>query len=79
MEFTRNYMIGYLLDFCTTEEEYKKEEERLTGLTDEALEMEFTDQYNSLQVPAPAIPSAKAIPPTSTWTFKTTQHSNSEF
>ena len=22
MEFTRNYMIGYLLLFCTTEEEY---------------------------------------------------------
>lgn len=25
MEVTRNYMIGYLLLFCTTEEEYKKE------------------------------------------------------
>ena len=37
MEFTRNYMIGYLLLFCTTEEEYEKEEERLPGLTDEAL------------------------------------------
>ena len=42
MEFTRNYMIGYLLLFCTTEEEYEKEEERLLGLTDEALEAEFT-------------------------------------
>ena len=26
MEFTRNYMIGYLLLFCTTEEEYEKED-----------------------------------------------------
>ena len=56
MEFTRNYMIGYLLLFCTTEEEYEKEEERLTGLTNEALEMEFTDQYNSLQGACPSHP-----------------------
>ena len=47
MKFTRDYMIDYLLDFCTTNEEYNREKERLTGLTDEALEMEFTDQYNS--------------------------------
>ena len=49
MEFTRTRMIGYLLLFCTTEEEYEKEEERLLGLTDEALEAEFTYQYNSLR------------------------------
>ena len=56
MEFTRNYMIGYLLLFCTTEEEYEKEEERLLGLTDEALEAEFTAQYNSLQGARPSHP-----------------------
>ena len=38
MEFTRTRMIGYLLLFCTTD-----------GLTDEALEAEFTYQYNSLR------------------------------
>ena len=56
MEFTRNYMIGYLLLFCTTEEEYEKEEERLNALTDEALEAEFTDQYNSLCGVCPSPP-----------------------
>ena len=70
MKFTRNYMIGYLLLFCTTEEEYEKEEERLPGLTDEVLEAEFTAQYNSLQGACPT----KAILPTSTWTFKKTQN-----
>ena len=63
MEVTRNYMIGYLLLFCTTEEEYKKEEERLTGLTDEALEMEFTDQYNSLQGARPSYPLCEGDTP----------------
>lgn len=56
MKFTRNYMIGYLLLFCTTEEEYEKEEERLPGLTDEVLEAEFTAQYNSLQGARPSHP-----------------------
>lgn len=56
MEVTRNYMIGYLLLFCTTEEEYKKEEERLTVLTDEALKAEFTAQYNSLKGACPSHP-----------------------
>lgn len=46
MEFTRTRMIGYLLLFCTTDGEYNKEEERLTALTDEALEAEFTAEYN---------------------------------
>ena len=54
MEFTRTYMIGYLLLFCATDEEYEKEEDRLTGLTDEALEAEFTAQYNSLQGARPS-------------------------
>ena len=56
MEVTRNYMIGYLLLFCTTEEEYKKEEERLTVLTDEALKAEFTVQYNRLKAAYPNHP-----------------------
>jgi len=56
MKFTRDYMIDYLLDFCTTNEEYNKEKERLTGLTDEALEAEFTAQYNSLQGARPSHP-----------------------
>ena len=74
MEFTRTYMIGYLLLFCATDEEYEKEEDRLTGLTDEALEAEFNT--TACKVPAPAIPSVKAIPLTSTPTFKTTQNSD---
>ncbi|WP_297209115.1 hypothetical protein [uncultured Flavonifractor sp.] len=63
MEFTRNYMIGYLLLFCTTEEEYEKEEERLPGLTDEALEAEFTAQYNSLQGARPSHPLCEGDTP----------------
>lgn len=63
MEFTRTRMIGYLLLFCTTEEEYEKEEERLTGLTDEALEAEFTDQYNSLRGAHPDHPLCEGNTP----------------
>ena len=63
MEFTRNYMIGYLLLFCTTEAEYEKEEERLPGLTDEALEAEFTVQYNSLQGACPSHPLCEGDTP----------------
>ena len=63
MEFTRTRMIGYLLLFCTTDGEYDKERARLTGLTDEALEMEFTDQYNSLQGARPSHPLCEGDTP----------------
>ena len=63
MEFTRTYMIGYLLLFCTTDEEYEKEEERLTGLTDEALEAELSSQNNSLQAARPSHPHAEGNTP----------------
>lgn len=63
MEFTRNYMIGYLLLFCTTDGEYDKERARLTGLTDEALEAEFTAQYNSLQGARPSHPLCEGDTP----------------
>ena len=56
MEFTRTRMIGYLLLFCTTDGDLHKERERLTGLTDEALEAEFTDQYNRLRGSHPGHP-----------------------
>ena len=63
MEFTRNYMIGYLLLFCTTDGEYDKERARLTGLTDEVLEAEFTAQYNSLQGARPSHPLCEGDTP----------------
>ena len=49
MKFSRPAMIDYLLSFCKTYDERDEEEERLNALTDEALEAEFTDQYNSLR------------------------------
>ena len=63
MEFTRTYMIGYLLLFCTTDGEFHKERERLTGLTDEALEAEFSAQYNSLQGARPSHPLCEGNTP----------------
>ena len=63
MEFTRDYVIDYLLDFCTTDGEYDKERARLTGLTDEALEAEFTAQYNSLQGARPSHPLCEGDTP----------------
>ena len=48
MEFTRTYMIGYLLLFCAT---------------DEALEAEFTAQYNSLQGARPSHPLCEGNTP----------------
>lgn len=63
MEFTRTHMIGYLLLFCTTDGEYDKERARLTGLTDEALEAEFTDQYNRLQGACPSHPLCEGDTP----------------
>ena len=45
MEFTRCQMIGYLLSFCKTYDERDKEEERLTALTDDALEAVFPPEY----------------------------------
>lgn len=56
MEFTRHQMIGYLLSFCKTYYEHDKEEERLTALTDEALEAEFTAEYNEQKGACPNPP-----------------------
>ena len=56
MEFTRHQMIGYLLSFCKTYDESDKEEERLTALTDEALEAEFTAEYNEQKGACPNPP-----------------------
>ena len=56
MEFTRCQMIGYLLSFCKTYDECDKEEERLTALTNEALETEFTAEYNEQEGVCPNPP-----------------------
>ena len=56
MKFSRPAMIDYLLSFCKTYDERDEEEERLNALTDEALEAEFTDQYNSLCGVCPSHP-----------------------
>ncbi|MEQ2457415.1 hypothetical protein [Flavonifractor hominis] len=56
MEFTRGYMTYYLLSFCKTYNERDKEEERLTALTDEALEAEFTAEYNEQKGACPNPP-----------------------
>lgn len=56
MEFTRDYMTYYLLSFCKTYDERDKEEERLTALTDEALEAEFTTEYNEQEGVCPNPP-----------------------
>ncbi len=56
MKFSRPAMIDYLLSFCKTYDERDEEEERLNALTDEALEAEFTDQYNSLRGARPSHP-----------------------
>ncbi len=56
MKFSRPAMIDYLLSFCNTYDERDEEEERLNALTDEALEAEFTDQYNSLCGVCPSPP-----------------------
>ena len=56
MEFTRDYMTYYLLSFCKTYDERDKEEERLTALTDEALEAEFTAEYNEQKGACPNPP-----------------------
>ena len=56
MKFSRPAMIDYLLSFCKTYDERDEEEERLNALTDEALEADFTDQYNSLCGVCPSPP-----------------------
>lgn len=56
MEFTRDYMTYYLLSFCNTYDERDKEEERLTALTDEALEAKFTTEYNEQEGVCPNPP-----------------------
>lgn len=56
MEFTRDYMTYYLLSFCKTYDERDKEEARLTALTDEALEAEFTAEYNEQKGACPNPP-----------------------
>ncbi len=56
MKFSRPAMIDYLLSFCKTYDERDQEEERLNALPDEALEAEFTAQYNSLQGACPSHP-----------------------
>lgn len=63
MEFTRDYMTYYLLSFCKTYDERDKEEERLTALTDEALEAEFTTEYNEQKGACPNPPLYEDQPP----------------
>ena len=63
MEYSRPAMIDYLLYFCKTCDEYDKEKERLNALTDEALEAEFTTEYNSLEGACPDLPLSEGNTP----------------
>ena len=63
MKFTRPAMIDYLLYFCKTCDEYDKEKERLNALTDDALEAEFTTEYNSLEGACPDLPLSEGNTP----------------
>lgn len=63
MKFSRPAMIDYLLSFCKTYDERGKEEERLTALADEALEAEFTTEYNSLEGACPDLPLSEGNTP----------------
>lgn len=62
MKKTRAQMISYLLDFCTTIDEYEAEAERLDTLPDEELEAEYTAEYDEQQGTSPDHPLYQDFP-----------------